>query len=419
MIGKLDNFVGEPSNTLLDREALSEQALTDYREWELDYLCDVAMFLNAAEHGPVIAVGGYLSCFRRHSAQMSNPASPNFSAGLYEWELLVRGEAAAGQLTGSQLAFAQTSLSLLYTRWSDALPELRRFLSGMAQFAALPAHELLRDASYQANLNAAREMVRARMGSRARKPRLPAHCPLCEQPVSRWLRYRGDDSGGDFTHSLDISGPTRTTLLCPHCYASANDRLVWLYLAKSGLLDDIARKKVLHLAPEVRLEPRLRALRPLEYAVADPFPRIPAHRPVDAGSLPYPDDHFDFILCNNVLSQVKDVQRTLAELRRCLSPDGTLVAQTSYSPALERSLEPNGSAVHIFAERLFAQTRHLRLFGADIAGHFASAGLYGSLSCFDRPSDEQELWRAGCDSSTPFFVFTKRQAIKDEPVFPI
>ena len=41
-----------------------------------------------------------MSVDRQHAGQSSNVQSPRISAGLYEWELMVRSEAAAGYLKG-------------------------------------------------------------------------------------------------------------------------------------------------------------------------------------------------------------------------------------------------------------------------------------------------------------------------------
>jgi ubiquinone/menaquinone biosynthesis C-methylase UbiE len=41
-----------------------------------------------------------------------------------------------------------------------------------------------------------------------------------------------------------------------------------------------------------------------------------------AESMPYEDDFFDLIVCNNVLDHVHDPNRVLIEIKRVLSPDG-------------------------------------------------------------------------------------------------
>lgn len=45
----------------------------------------------------------------------------------------------------------------------------------------------------------------------------------------------------------------------------------------------------------------------------------------DAVRLPFPDGHFDFVLSVGALCFVKDLEKTLLEMRRVLKPGGTLV----------------------------------------------------------------------------------------------
>jgi 2-polyprenyl-3-methyl-5-hydroxy-6-metoxy-1,4-benzoquinol methylase len=50
-------------------------------------------------------------------------------------------------------------------------------------------------------------------------------------------------------------------------------------------------------------------------------------------ALPFPDGHFDVVLCTQAIEHVLDVPRALLELRRVLQPGGTLVISTDNSAA--------------------------------------------------------------------------------------
>jgi ubiquinone/menaquinone biosynthesis C-methylase UbiE len=53
--------------------------------------------------------------------------------------------------------------------------------------------------------------------------------------------------------------------------------------------------------------------------------RVPVHRAgLDAGSLPFPDDHFDAALSTWTMCTIPDIAAALRELRRVLKPEGTL-----------------------------------------------------------------------------------------------
>lgn len=107
MVVQANNFVGEPSNVMVARDLVDISSVMAYRSWDITYLTDVAMYMNLAEHAPLVLVGGYLGCFRRHETQNSGAASPIIAAGYYEWEVMMRGEAAAGRLSADGLMKAK------------------------------------------------------------------------------------------------------------------------------------------------------------------------------------------------------------------------------------------------------------------------------------------------------------------------
>jgi glycosyltransferase involved in cell wall biosynthesis len=173
MIAGINNFIGEPSNVMLDRERVDVERIVDYRGMVLDFLgSDVSMFLNIAEKAPLVAVGGYLSAFRRHDGQASRVLSSNFSAGLYEWELMVRSEAAAGNLHGPHLAMAQQRLQNLYRSFVDALPEIARLDANLGELTTRAPAELLSSPQFQADFAFARANVAERVAARKQQAAL-------------------------------------------------------------------------------------------------------------------------------------------------------------------------------------------------------------------------------------------------------
>lgn len=413
MVGKLNNFIGEPSNIMFNRERLLDAAgVFDYRSWKLDFLGDVAVYLNLSAQGPLVAVGGYLSAFRRHEAQSSNALSPNFSAGLYEWELVVRGEAAAGYLDAEGLASAQQLLTQIYSTWAGQLPELANLLGNLNELTVRSPRELLDSQRFQADLERARSAVAARVAAR-RKPAAPAlpaaqkFCVVCDKPVARWLPHPHAGKDREFMQQVESVGSTLEKHHCPNCYCNDRDRHLWLYFAYSGLLENVSRMRILHIAPEISLEHRIRSLRPLEYIAGDLFPRSPEHRKINVESLDFPGGYFDLIICNHVLEHVDDPARAIAEFSRCLTPGGYLVAQTPYSPLLKHTFELNRPVSAAFATRYFGQDDHVRLFGADIVDYFRGAGLNGDLYSHKTVLGEIDPDVVGCNVREPYFLFSK------------
>ena len=411
MVGQLNNFIGEPSNIMLDREQVDVARVFDYGSLQLDFLGDVALYLNVSELGPLTVVGGYLSAFRQHVGQSSNQVSPNFSAGLYEWELMVRGEAAAGRLTGEALEGAKRCLAQRYSGWAAALPEIARLSSHLDELVERRPQELLESERFQTDLTYARRAVAARI-ARRRKAATPQQkvCAVCERPVAQWLPHPDAGQNRDFMQQVASVGSTLQNHLCPNCFCNDRERHLWLYLDRAKILADITGKRILHIAPEAGLEPRIRALRPLEYVGGDLFPKKPEHRKVNVERLDFPDGYFDLIICNHVLEHVDRPDTALAEFSRCLAPGGHLVAQTPYSPILKHTFELSTPPSEPFATRYFGQNDHVRLFGVDIVDRFRAAGLNGDLypHTVVLGDIDPETW--GCNGREPFFLFSKGEA---------
>lgn len=89
-------------------------------------------------------------------------------------------------------------------------------------------------------------------------------------------------------------------------------------LADDDLVLDVGTKDGRHLenvsgtvvAVDLDLDPRLEAV---EYLAAD------------GTRLPFPDDCFNYIVCNQVLEHVADKDQLVAEIRRVLDPGGTFL----------------------------------------------------------------------------------------------
>ncbi|CAG4905085.1 hypothetical protein R52603_03273 [Paraburkholderia saeva] len=413
MVANQNNFVGEPSNIMLNRELVELDELFGYRDLDLLFLADVAMCLKLSGRAPIVAVGGYGSAFRQHAGQNSSQSSPRFSAGLFEWEMMLRGEAADGRLHGEALAAARDRMKAIYTGWAGKLPELGALLGNLDELTQLPSNELFNSVQYQSNLKSARDAVMERVTARKNPADTQDFCVICEQPVDTWLAHPNINMRMDFMEHTETIGSILDKHNCPHCYCNDRERHVWLYIAYSGILEDAPGKRILHIAPEVRIEQRIRRLQPREYIAGDLFPRSPDHRKINVEALDFPDGYFDLIICNHVLEHVDNPDVALAEFSRCLAPGGHVVAQTPYSPILKRTFELNKPASVPFKTWYFGQDDHVRLFGADIVDYFRDAGLNGDLYPHATVLGNIDADVVGCNVREPFFLFAKDEA----PVF--
>jgi hypothetical protein len=408
MVGETNNFIGEPSNIMLSRERFDGSRLFVYGSLQLGFLGDVATYLNAAELGPVIAVGGYMSAFRQHATQASNRLSPHMSAGLYEWELIVRGEAAAGRLDAAALDNARRNLLHIYTLWGGPFPEIARFVANLHELVELEPSKLLESSQFQSDLAHARSALAARIAN-SRKSRTAQQriCAICDSPVTEWQPHPLLQSDREFMQKIGSVGSTLEHHLCPNCSCNDRERHLWLYMQRANLLADVAHKRILHVAPERGIEQKIRALQPREYIAGDLSPQRPEHRKINVEMLEFPDGYFDLIVCNHVLEHVDRPDAALAQFNRCLAPGGHLIAQTPYSPMLKYTFELTTRPDEAFAARYFGQGDHVRLFGADIVDRFRAAGLNGDLYSHTTVLGDvdPDLW--GCNAREPFFLFAK------------
>jgi SAM-dependent methyltransferase len=195
--------------------------------------------------------------------------------------------------------------------------------------------------------------------------------------------------------------------LCGKCYCNDRDRHLWLYLTAAGFSQQISGQKILHLAPEVHIERRLKALSPIEYIAGDLHPRDPLHTKVDCERMQFADNYFDLIICNHVLEHVSDARRALSELARCLKPDGFLIAQTPYVPGLKYTFELEAVPSEALCRFLYGQEDHVRLFGKDIVDLFRAAGFNGNLFPHSSVLPNIDAVEYGCNEHEPFFLFAK------------
>jgi len=181
------------------------------------------------------------------------------------------------------------------------------------------------------------------------------HCPVC---------------GHDFDRFRDAWNRPRA--LCWRCGAHERHRSFALLLDERPEL--VARREVLHFAPEWCLERRLRALAPARYLTADLEPGA-ADLELDLQALALPDAAFDTVICSHVLEHVPDDRVGMRELARVTRPGGAVLVMVPTDP--DRDVTHEDPAVDSPAEREAAywQHDHLRLYARDVGERLAAAGL--------------------------------------------
>lgn len=425
MVSRMHNFVGELSNVLIDRERATSTDLFSYRSLPLDYLFDVATYLNLAQGGPLVVAGGYWSMSRQQPAQAAPQSKPTYSAGLYEWELFARGEAAAGALDDQALASVANRLRRHYANHASELPELGRLLANIDELTAGAPQALFDSARFRTDWADARSAVAARIARHAQEAlriasesvralaesdaaAAPAQqrviCAVCEQGVDGWMPDVRAPSAG-LLGELAAVDTVRT--LCPKCGCGSSERHLWLYIAVTRVLEAAPTMRILHIAPEKAIEARIRRLGPLEYRAHELAGNGASQHGIDLQQLEFPSEYFDLIICNHVLDRVEDSVKAIGELHRCLKPGGHLIAQTHYAPLLKYTFELMMKPSMPLATRCFGEPDRMRLFGADVAERVRDAGFVGDLFPHADVLSECDAQVWGVDTNEPLFLFVK------------
>jgi glycosyltransferase involved in cell wall biosynthesis len=120
LLGGAHNPIGEPTCSLFRRTSLD--AVGEYEGFRIRSLIDVAMYLKAVERGLCVGVHRNLAVVRLHAEQFSK-MSPERSAGVTEWELLIRLELMRGRLLPDAALRGVNRLLKFYRlyrkRWGD------------------------------------------------------------------------------------------------------------------------------------------------------------------------------------------------------------------------------------------------------------------------------------------------------------
>lgn len=195
----------------------------------------------------------------------------------------------------------------------------------------------------------------------------------------------------------------RKGALCPNCQSLERHRLVWLLLRERITAQP---PRLLHVAPEPCLRPRLERLLGEHYVTLDAAaPDVDVRGSLEA--LPFADGSFDAVICSHVLEHVTDDRRAMRELWRVLTPGSWAVLQVPVARGQAVTFEDPSITSAAERRRHFGQHDHVRSYGADYADRLRESGFQVTTSRVTNSFGAEEIRRWGLDANELFYHVTR------------
>ena len=189
-------------------------------------------------------------------------------------------------------------------------------------------------------------------------------CYVCEKTFYKFTKFRGGSKNqSQFRIKLVIVGSDVDNYGRMYCGSNDRERHLFMFFDKLMLWQHMKDARILHFAPEKHLRLKISQLRPLEYVMADLYPKDRDIKKIDATAIPFSNDMFDFVIANHILEHIPDYHKALSEFYRILKPGGIAILQTPYSRILKNNFEDEGIDSDELRLIFHGQEGHVRTFG--------------------------------------------------------
>lgn len=223
-------------------------------------------------------------------------------------------------------------------------------------------------------------------------------CVVCNSSFKKFL-----------PHGLN----NRSNAKCPNCGALERHRLQLKYLKdKTDLFRENAPIRMLHFAPEKSFRNIFSNLQRLEYVPCDLFPEVygPGKVPmvkVDITKIPFPDDHFDVILCSHVLEHIPHDRLAMKELYRVMKSDGFGIFQVPLDYGRATTYEDFTIVDPKEREKAFGQYDHVRWYGRDYVDRLRETKFIVKEDDYVKTLSSSEVSRFGFNPSELIYYCRK------------
>ncbi|MBQ9430852.1 MAG: class I SAM-dependent methyltransferase [Kiritimatiellae bacterium] len=235
-------------------------------------------------------------------------------------------------------------------------------------------------------------------------------CCICGKSFFRFAKFRGGWANfSQYLKDVKWTGSDFDHFWCPFCKSHDRERHLMLYMDRLGLWPSITGADVLHFAPEKWVIRKIESLHPKTYRKGDLFPSREGVEKIDVTAIPFPDQSFDWVICNHVLEHVPDDRKAMRELLRILKPGGHAILQTPFAAKLEttRENEPDILASDDKKIEFYGQEDHTRIYGTDFFERLKQTGFNLSLKRHSEILPDIDAVKFGVNPDEPLIMATR------------
>lgn len=225
------------------------------------------------------------------------------------------------------------------------------------------------------------------------------YCPIC---------------GSRFKYFANYGYIERDNAECHRCGSLERHRLLFLYLDKKLNFFNSKRKiKLLHFAPENFFFKMFSQIDYIEYIPCDLYPENYNYKSrskvikVDITCIPFDENQFDFIICNQVLEHIPNDILAMQELFRVMKLDGSGIIQVPIDYNREKTYEnfkiksPEDKLIE------FGHPDHVRWYGKDYPDKLKKVGFKVKVDNYIKSFSNKELLKFGLNPNELIYFCEK------------
>ncbi len=242
------------------------------------------------------------------------------------------------------------------------------------------------------------------------------YCNICENEKPFYRSYNGLISEGgesDIYRSFMVNGSNTKNYACDLCGASNIMRFIAIMFDKLNIWQEyIKGKTVLHIEPEQWIFNNIERIQTKNYL------RV-SLKSAELVPLKYPNNAFDFIICNGVLQTLDNDIETIQEIFRILKTGGNALLQTPYSPVLRNTFKldwdesfidfiiKHDSNMESQYQKMYGSKYNRCVYGKDLFTNLEKTGFKLNMKNIEDYISDEDIEKHQLNKSMKLMLFTK------------